>query len=40
MLSVAVLPGGIVHGVLSMESYVFGKAVPLEAQQHAVDASV
>ncbi|MCW5652939.1 class III extradiol ring-cleavage dioxygenase [Hydrogenophaga sp.] len=29
-LPATVLPGGVVHGVLSMESYVFGEAIALE----------
>ncbi|HXD41733.1 MAG TPA: class III extradiol ring-cleavage dioxygenase [Ramlibacter sp.] len=33
VLPATVLSGGIVHGVLSMESYVFGQAVPLETQR-------
>jgi len=36
VLPATVLAGGIAHGVLSMESYVFGQAVQLEAQQEAV----
>lgn len=32
-LPATVLPGGIVHGVLSMESYVFGAAVQLELER-------
>jgi 4,5-DOPA dioxygenase extradiol len=32
-LPTTVLPGGIVHGVLSMESSVFGAAVPLEVAE-------
>jgi 4,5-DOPA dioxygenase extradiol len=35
LLPATVLPGGIVHGVLSMESYLFGQAVRLEARQDA-----
>jgi 4,5-DOPA dioxygenase extradiol len=31
----AVLDGGIRHGVLAMESYVFGERVPLTCQEHA-----
>lgn len=36
ILPATVLQGGIVHGVLSMESYVFGQAVQLHLQQEAV----
>lgn len=36
-LPVTVLPGGMTHGVLSMESYVFGRA--LELQRAAVEAT-
>ncbi len=36
VLPATVLSGGIVHGVLSMESYVFGQAVQLEAPREEV----
>ena len=35
-LPATVVPGGIVHGVLSMESYVFGAQVQLDLEQEIV----
>jgi 4,5-DOPA dioxygenase extradiol len=33
--AVTVLDGGIRHGVLAMESYVFGQELIVEAEEHA-----
>ena len=39
VLPVTVLPGGVAHGVLSMESYVFGQALHLQPRQAQALAS-